>query len=143
MSSGYIVLIRSGLRHFGMTTSPVRTLEREALLGLVSILGFSFWSWIGFPFANHNESYAWIVQLNQMGFFDALTQRMKPAKTYRPPIQQGYLDAYLNSLRRLSEGDARPRLIVSFGEQPGARENEKFRVTGRYAGDAVVIAEPR
>lgn len=78
-----------------------------------------------------------------MGLFDALTQRMKPAKTYRPPIQQGYLDAYLNSLRRLSEGDSRPRLIVSFGEQPGARENEKFWVTGRYTGNALVIAEPQ
>ena len=72
-----------------MTTSPVRTLEREALLSLVSILGFSFWFWIGFPFAKHNESYAWIVQLNQMGLFDALTQRMKPAKTYRTRFNKG------------------------------------------------------
>lgn len=51
---------------------------------LITILGLSFWFFLAFPFANHNESYTWVVQLNSLGFLDVLSQRLYPVANYRP-----------------------------------------------------------
>ncbi len=51
---------------------------------LITILGLSFWFFLAFPFANHNESYTWVVQLNGLGFLDALSKQIYPVANYRP-----------------------------------------------------------
>jgi hypothetical protein len=51
---------------------------------LLSILGLSFWFFIGFPFANHNESYMWIVQFNKLDLTGILTTTVAPIVNFRP-----------------------------------------------------------
>ena len=50
----------------------------------LAIAGLSFWFWIGFPFANHNESYAWIAQFERMNLHDALTRHLIGVANWRP-----------------------------------------------------------
>jgi len=50
----------------------------------LAIAGLSFWFWIGFPFANHNESYAWIAQFERMDLHDALTRHLIGVANWRP-----------------------------------------------------------
>jgi hypothetical protein len=57
---------------------------RIVLFGLLSIAGLSFWFFLGFPFANHNESYIWIVQLDRLGFVDVLSKGLRPVSGFRP-----------------------------------------------------------
>ena len=51
---------------------------------LLAVAGFSFWFWIGFPFANHNESYAWIAQFRTMDLHDALSRTLVGVANWRP-----------------------------------------------------------
>ncbi len=53
-------------------------------LGVTTILGLSFWFLLGYPFANHNESYFWIVELNRLDFVEAIARKMRPVANYRP-----------------------------------------------------------
>ena len=63
----------------------IKYLDKGTIIyALLSILGLSFWFWLGFPFANHNESFGWVVQLGQMSFWDVLTQRISPVASWRP-----------------------------------------------------------
>lgn len=57
---------------------------RQYLFGLLSIAGLSFWFMIGFPFENHNESFAWVVQLQERSFADLFTEPVWPVATFRP-----------------------------------------------------------
>ncbi|MBP1656104.1 MAG: hypothetical protein H6Q31_705 [Bacteroidetes bacterium] len=57
---------------------------RKLLYGFLVVLGFSFWFFLGYPFANHNESFVIVTQLDQMSFGDVLTQRIYPVANYRP-----------------------------------------------------------
>src|SRR5262249_24766985 len=50
----------------------------------LAIAGLSFWFWVGFPFANHNESYAWIAQLRTMDLHAALTRTLVGVANWRP-----------------------------------------------------------
>ena len=50
----------------------------------LAIAGLSFWFWIGFPFANHNESYAWIAQFRAMDLHDSLTRHLVGVANWRP-----------------------------------------------------------
>jgi hypothetical protein len=54
-----------------------------APFGLLAILGVSFWFFLAFPFANHNESYRWIVLLNTLGLSDWVGKGVV-ATTFRP-----------------------------------------------------------
>ena len=51
---------------------------------IASILGICFWFSIGFPFANHNESYDWVVWLETHGFRAALAGDMPAVNGIRP-----------------------------------------------------------
>lgn len=51
---------------------------------LLTISGFSFLFFAGFPFGNHNESYAWLIILDKMSFWDSLSTRLGPVQSFRP-----------------------------------------------------------
>jgi len=48
------------------------------------LLGLSLWFFIGFPFANHNESLSWVWQFDKYSFLDVFVNRIQPDTTYRP-----------------------------------------------------------
>lgn len=56
----------------------------RTIYGALAILGISFWFFIGFPFANHNESFVIVTQLERMGLGDVLVDRIYPVANYRP-----------------------------------------------------------
>jgi hypothetical protein len=58
----------------------IRTLTNYVL----SILGFTFLFFLGFPFGNHNESYLMVVQLKGMSLLDVLTKQVQPVVNFRP-----------------------------------------------------------
>ena len=60
------------------------------VFGALALLGISFWFLLGFPFANHNESFAIVPHVQQMSFIDALTTQIYPVANYRP-LGQGAL----------------------------------------------------
>jgi hypothetical protein len=66
------------------------TLNRIILYPL-SMLGISFWFFIGFPFGNHNESYIWFTILDTASINKVLFERIV-AVSYRP---LGQLFAYI------------------------------------------------
>jgi len=54
------------------------------LYAAVAVLGLAFWFVIGFPFGNHNESYAWTVRLDRTGLWGAMTARFETVSGMRP-----------------------------------------------------------
>lgn len=50
----------------------------------LSILGISFWFFLGFPFANYHESYMWIAQFNTNLLSDYIFQTIGHYSSYRP-----------------------------------------------------------
>ncbi|WP_141562741.1 hypothetical protein [Mycobacterium neglectum] len=60
------------------------TTADTVLYSALAVLGLSFWFFLGFPYANHNESFAIVAQLRTMGLGDALTQIVYPVANYRP-----------------------------------------------------------
>jgi hypothetical protein len=50
----------------------------------LALLGLAFWFLLGFPYANHNESFAIVAQLKDMGLGSVLTQTPYPVANYRP-----------------------------------------------------------
>jgi hypothetical protein len=56
----------------------------KIVFATLALLGLSFWFLLGFPYANHNESFVIVAQLKDMGFGDVLTQRIYPVANYRP-----------------------------------------------------------
>ncbi len=60
------------------------SLLRLYLFSILSVAGLSFWFLIGFPFENHNESFAWVVQLQDRSFVDLLTKPIWPVASFRP-----------------------------------------------------------
>ena len=50
---------------------------------VLSILGFTFLFFLGFPFGHHNESYLWIVRLTNTDLLDVLTKHLV-AENFRP-----------------------------------------------------------
>lgn len=84
--------------------------QREWFLpALFSIFGLSFWFFLGFPFANHNESYGWIVQMNRMSANALDVLRWSPAANYRP---LGSITAWLGF--RMSNGSIYPQQVFNF-----------------------------
>lgn len=81
----------------------------ELAFGITSVLGLSFWFFLGFPFANRNESYIWIVQLSRLGLLDALTQTLEPVANFRP---LGTATAWLGY--RLSGGSIYPQQVLNY-----------------------------
>ncbi|MGA5463068.1 hypothetical protein [Mycobacterium sp. NPDC050041] len=63
---------------------PRMTTGERVVYSLLTVTGLSFWFFLGFPYANHNESFAIVAQLREMGFADALTQIAYPVANYRP-----------------------------------------------------------
>lgn len=82
---------------------------RIVLFGLLSISGLSFWFFLGFPFANHNESYLWLVNLNRLGIVDVLTNNVSPPPTFRP---LGMATAWVGY--RLSGGSIFPQQAFNY-----------------------------
>src|SRR6478672_12701503 len=58
--------------------------RRSEVYLALALSGLSFLFFLGFPFANHNESYWWIVILDKISFIDALTTRLEPVQSFRP-----------------------------------------------------------
>lgn len=56
----------------------------KIVFATLALLGLSFWFFLGFPYANHNESFVIVAQLKEMGLGEALTQRIYPVANYRP-----------------------------------------------------------
>ena len=61
----------------------LKTLVKEWPFLLLSLTGITFCFFIGYPFANHNESYLWSAVFNEMSFVESLTVNFF-ATTYRP-----------------------------------------------------------
>ena len=55
--------------------------------GLLTILGISFWFFLGFPFDLHSEYFKWVVAANKLGFYEWFTQDV-PGKTHYQPLAQ-------------------------------------------------------
>ncbi len=56
----------------------------ETVFATLTLAGFSFWFLLGFPYANHNESFAIVAQLKEIGMVRALTSVVEPVANYRP-----------------------------------------------------------
>lgn len=89
--------------------SHLRGSPEKLALGITSVLGLSFWFFLGFPFANRLESYVWIVQLNRLGLLDALTQTLEPVANFRP---LSTATAWLGY--RLSGGSIYPQQVLNY-----------------------------
>jgi hypothetical protein len=90
--------------------SDVARRPKEVFLcAFLSILGLSFWFFLGFPFANENESYGWIVQMNRISTNILDVLRWSPAANYRP---LGSMTAWLGF--RLSSGSIYPQQAFNF-----------------------------
>jgi hypothetical protein len=74
---------------------------------LLSVAGLTFWFALGFPFANHNESYAITAQLSYMTGWEALTGKIFPVANPRP---LGQFVAWLGA--RFADGE--PYLVELF-----------------------------
>lgn len=85
------------------------SIQTKIQFGCIAILGFSFWFLLGFPFANHNESYVWLVSLNKLGLLDVLSHKLQPVATYRP---LGQATAWLGY--RLSGGTIYPIELFNY-----------------------------
>lgn len=83
---------------------------RKLHLGLIAVLGFSFWFFLGFPFANHNESYIWVVQLDKLELLDVLSQRLQPDLGNFRPL--GQATAWLEY--RLFGGSIYPAQLLNY-----------------------------
>jgi hypothetical protein len=51
---------------------------------ILTVAGLSFLFFLGFPFANHNESYFWIVILDKISFLESVTSPLEPVQSFRP-----------------------------------------------------------
>ncbi len=54
---------------------------------ILGISGLAFWFIIGFPFANRNESYGWIVLLEKFDLIETLSYQFPTIATFRPLAQ--------------------------------------------------------
>jgi len=54
---------------------------------ILGVSGLAFWFIIGFPFANRNESYGWIVLLEKFNFIEMLSYQFPTTATFRPLAQ--------------------------------------------------------
>jgi hypothetical protein len=91
------------------STSRLPQPTQLPLFALLSVLGLSFWFFLGFPFANHNESYVWTVELNQMSLLDTLSHRLQTVQNFRP---LGNATAWLGF--RLSGGSLVPQQLFNY-----------------------------
>jgi hypothetical protein len=76
---------------------------------VLGLAGLSYWFWLGFPFANHNESYAWIAQFRSMDLGDALTHHLIGVANVRPLGTGGAWLAY-----RASHGSIAPVELFNY-----------------------------
>ena len=60
---------------------------RHIACAALTLLGLSFWFWMGFPFGNHNESYVWAAVLKRCMFADLLVTRIFAVQSFRPLAQ--------------------------------------------------------
>ena len=58
--------------------------QQNFLFLLFSIAGMSFFFFLGFPFANHQESYMWLPQLERINFLECFTNQIYPVANHRP-----------------------------------------------------------
>jgi hypothetical protein len=58
--------------------------QRTLAYRILSVSGFSFLFLLGFPFGNHNESYAWVAQFRSLGIFDVLVTPLSGVAGFRP-----------------------------------------------------------
>ncbi|HEY6194683.1 MAG TPA: hypothetical protein VI504_06520 [Candidatus Eisenbacteria bacterium] len=56
----------------------------DALLVMLSVSGLAFWFVVGLPWGPHNESFAWVVGLEQRSFLEALFQKFPSVLSLRP-----------------------------------------------------------
>lgn len=82
--------------------------EKPHTFGLITVLGFSFWFLLAFPFGNHNESYRWLVSLDTYGMVDWLTKWLH-GSTFRP---LGQLTAW--ATYSLSGGSTYPIQMLNY-----------------------------
>lgn len=68
------------------------SIRNPLLYVILSISGLTFWFFIGFPFAHHNESFLWEPELAKMSVMETLTSQITPVASYRP---LGILTAWL------------------------------------------------
>ena len=61
--------------------SGYKDITKQLPFGIMTIVGISFWFFLGFPFANHAESYMFIVQMERMKLIEVLSKLRKMKKT--------------------------------------------------------------
>ena len=116
----------------------------DALLVMLSVSGLAFWFVVGLPWGPHNESFAWVVRLEQRSLWEALFQKFPSVLSLRPlgqadhdrfglavlifhllmmgrhPFSGVYLDKGDMPLEKaIREGRFAPRASNSRGEAPG------------------------
>ena len=79
------------------------------ILPVMMLLGLSFWFFLGFPFANHNEWSSWMVEFRRHDFAYLLTHNIAPVVTFRP---LGVGLAWLSY--HLSGGSVYPIQIINY-----------------------------
>ncbi len=73
------------------------------------VAGFTFWFALGFPFANHNESYFWVALFADSDLIQLATHRLASVTNFRPA---GQILAYLSY--QLSGGSLVPIQLFNF-----------------------------
>ncbi len=68
------------------------TQKQRKQFALLAALGVGFWFLVGFPFGNHNESYAWVAYFEHHSLWNVIWTHHLPIATLRP-LGQGL--AYL------------------------------------------------
>jgi hypothetical protein len=69
-------------------TNQLKTKILENIpLGLVAILGISFWFWLAYPWENSNESYGFINVLKNSSILDMFTKNIVGSTDFRPLMQ--------------------------------------------------------
>jgi hypothetical protein len=109
----------------------------KIVFATLALLGLSFWFLLGFPYANHNESFVIVAQLKDMGFEDVLIQRIYPVANYRPLGQAVAWIGY-----RIGDGTVFPVEVFNYIVAVAAwvllfmalRERKIFALTALIAG---------
>jgi hypothetical protein len=78
------LLLDSGTPTADGPTPTRRRRSAPVLYATLAVTGFSFWFALGFPYANHNESFSIVAQLRNIGLGDAMTHTLVPVANYRP-----------------------------------------------------------
>ncbi|HUV03481.1 MAG TPA: hypothetical protein VMX94_00055 [Armatimonadota bacterium] len=101
---------RSGVQEHNYDSITEKTEMKKLQYGWLGVMGLSFWFFLGFPFAHHNESYIWQVVLDKLGLIDFITVKMHPFPFGTRPLGQ----AVVWLVYKASGGSIYPQQIFNY-----------------------------